>query len=94
MKNLFLIFFFSISLYSFSQEIQQVEVIKSEKQIEKLTELIGKNEIKIVFLDFIIVPALTVGYEIKRDTSTAFGATMFINFNGELGFNSTPTPLN
>ena len=85
MKNLFLIFFFSISLYSFSQEIQQVEVIKSEKQIEKLTELIGKNEIKIDFLDFIIFPALTVGYEKNRDSSTAFGATMFINFNGELG---------
>ncbi|MDA8588976.1 hypothetical protein N9L00_02025 [Flavobacteriaceae bacterium] len=85
MKNLFLIFFFSISLYSFSQEIQQVEVIKSEKQIEKLTELIGQNEIKIDFLDFIIFPALTVGYEKNRDSSTAFGATMFINFNGELG---------
>lgn len=85
MKNLFLIFFFSISLYSFSQEIQQVEVIKSEKQIEKLTELIGQNEIKIDFLDLIIFPALTVGYEKNRDSSTAFGATMFINFNGELG---------
>jgi hypothetical protein len=85
MKNLFLIFFFSISLYSFSQEIQQVEVIKSEIQIEKLTELIGQNEIKIDFLDFIIFPALTVGYEKNRDSSTAFGATMFINFNGELG---------
>jgi hypothetical protein len=85
MKNLFLIFFFSISLYSFSQEIQQVEVIKSEKQIEKLTELIGQNEINIYFLDFIIFPALTVGYEKNRDSSTAFGATMFINFNGELG---------
>ena len=85
MKNLFLIFFFSISLYSFSQEIQQVEVIKSEKQIEKLTELIGQNEIKIDFLDFIIFPALTVGYEKNKNSSTAFGATMFINFNGELG---------
>ena len=85
MKNLLLIFVFSISLYSFSQEIQQVEVIKSEKQIEKLTELIGQNEIKIDFLDFIIFPALTVGYEKNRDSSTAFGATMFINFNGELG---------
>ena len=85
MKNLFLIFFFSISLFSFSQEIQQVEVIKSEKQIEKLTELIGQNEIKIDFLDFVIFPALTVGYEKNRNSSTAFGATMFINFNGELG---------
>jgi len=85
MKNLFLIFFFSISLFSFSQEIQQVEVIKSEKQIEKLTELIGQNEIKIDFLDFLIFPALTVGYEKNRNSSTAFGATMFINFNGELG---------
>ena len=85
MKNLFLIFFFSVSLYSLSQEIQQVEVIKSEKQIEELTELIGQNEIKIDFLDFLIFPALTVGYEKNRNSSTAFGATIFINFNGELG---------
>ena len=85
MKNLFLIFFFSISLFSFSQEIQQVEVIKSEKQIEKLTELIGQNEIKIDFLDFVIFPALTVGYEKNRNSSTAYGATMFINFDTELG---------
>ena len=62
-----------------------MEVIKSEKQIEKLTELIGQNEIKIDFLDFLIFPALTVGYEKNRNSSTAFGATMFINFNGELG---------
>ena len=74
MKNLFLIFFFSISLYSFSQEIQQVEVIKSEKQIEKLTELIGQNEIKIDFLDFIIFPALTVGYEKNKNSSTTYNS--------------------
>ena len=32
-----------------------------------------------------LFPALTVGYEKSRNSSTAFGATMFINFNGDIG---------
>jgi len=62
MRSLLLILLL-IPLLSSSQEIQQVEIVKSEKQIEKLTELVGENELKIDFLDFLLFPALTVGYE-------------------------------
>lgn len=85
MKNILIIVFILIPFLNISQDVQKVEVIKSDTQIEKLTELIGQNEIKIDFLDFVLFPALTVGYEKSRNSSTAFGATMFINFNGELG---------
>ena len=86
MKKILLILFFLVPLYNISQEVQKVEVVKSDTQIENLNELLGQNEIKIDFLDFIIFPALTLGYEKNRNSSTAYGATMFINFDTELGF--------
>ena len=85
MKKTLLILFFLVPLYIISQEVQKVEVVKSDTQIENLNELLGQNEIKIDFLDFIVFPALTLGYEKNRNSSTAYGATMFINFDTELG---------
>ena len=85
MKKILLILFFLFPLYIISQEVQKVEVVKSDTQIENLNELVGQNEIKIDFLDFIIFPALTLGYEKNRNSSTAYGATMFINFDTDLG---------
>ena len=85
MKKILLILFFLVPLYNISQEVQKVEVVKSDTQIENLNELLGQNEIKIDFLDFIIFPALTLGYEKNRNSSTASGATMFINFDTDLG---------
>jgi hypothetical protein len=85
MKKILLTLFILIPYLNISQEVQKVEVIKSDSQIEKLNELLGQNEIKIDFLDFLLFPALTIGYEKNRNSSTAFGATMFINLNGELG---------
>ena len=85
MKKILLILFFLVPLYNISQEVQKVEIVKSDTQIENLNELLGQNEIKIDFLDFIIFPALTLGYEKNRNSSTAYGATMFINFDTELG---------
>ena len=84
MKKLIIIFVL-IPLLNIAQEVQKVEVIKSDTQIENLNKLLGQNEIKIDFLDFVLFPALTVGYEKSRNSSTAFGATMFINFNGDIG---------
>ena len=78
MKKLIIIFVI-IPLLSIAQEVQKVEVVKSDTQIENLNKLLGQNEIKIDFLDFIIFPALTLGYEKNRNSSTAYGATMFIN---------------
>ena len=85
MKKILITVFVLIPFLNISQEVQKVEVIKSDSQIEKLNELLGQNEIKIDFLDFLLFPALTIGYEKNRNSSTAFGATMFINLNGELG---------
>ena len=84
MKKLILIFILT-PLLSIAQEVKKVEVIKSDTQIENLNKLLGQNEIKIDFLDFIIFPALTLGYEKNRNSSTAYGATMFINFDTDLG---------
>ena len=84
MKKLIIIFVL-IPLLSIAQEVEKVEVIKSDTQIENLNKLLGQNEIKIDFLDFIIFPALTLGYEKNRNSSTAYGATMFINFDTDLG---------
>jgi len=83
MKKLILIFILT-PLLSIAQEVRKVEVIKSDTQIENLNKLLGQNEIKIDFLDFIIFPALTLGYEKNRNSSTAYGATMFINFDTDL----------
>ena len=85
MKKTLLILFFLVPLYIISQEVQKVEVVKSDTQIENLNELLGQNEIKVDFLDFILFPALTLGYEKNRNSSTAYGATMFINFDTDLG---------
>ena len=68
MKKILLILFFLFPLYNISQEVQKVEVVKSDTQIENLNELLGQNEIKIDFLDFIIFPALTLGYEKNRNS--------------------------
>jgi hypothetical protein len=83
MKNL-IILFFIITLTSYSQEkIQKVEVVKTDTQIEEFSKKIGTKEFKVDFLDLLVFPALSVGYEKINDSSTAFGATLFINLGGE-----------
>jgi len=83
MKNLITLFFI-ISLTSYSQDkIQQVEVVKTDTQIEKFSKQIGTKEFKLDFLDLLVFPALSVGYEKINDSSTAFGTTLFINLGGE-----------
>lgn len=83
MKNL-IILFFIITLTSYSQDkIQQVEVVKTDTQIEKFSKQIGTKEFKLDFLDLIVFPALSLGYEKINDSSTAFGTTLFINLGGE-----------
>jgi hypothetical protein len=83
MKNLITLFFI-ITLTSYSQEkIQKVEVVKTDTQIEEFSKKIGTKEFKVDFLDLLVFPALSVGYEKINDSSTAFGATLFINLGGE-----------
>jgi hypothetical protein len=83
MKNLITLFFI-ITLTSYSQDkIQQVEVVKTDTQIEEFSKQIGTKEFKLDFLDLLVFPALSVGYEKINDSSTAFGTTLFINLGGE-----------
>ena len=83
MKNLITLFFI-ISLTSYSQDkIQQVEVVKTDTQIEEFSKQIGTKEFKLDFFDLLVFPALSVGYEKINDSSTAFGTTLFINLGGE-----------
>ena len=81
MKN-YIIILFLIPLVSFSQEkVQKVEVVKSDTQIEEFTSSLGKNEIRVDFLDFLVFPALTIAYEKSNNSNSGFGATLFINLD-------------
>ena len=83
MKNILLLLFV-FSLTSYSQDtVQQVEVIKTNTQIEKFSKQIGTKEFKVDFFDLLVFPALSVGYEKANDSSTAFGITLFLNLGGE-----------
>ena len=65
----------------FSQDVQQVEVIKNDKQVEELFDEIGDSEIKLDVIDLLSHPALNVGYEIINDSYSSYGADIFLNFN-------------
>ena len=83
MKNILLLLFV-FSLTSYSQDtVQQVEVIKTNTQIEKFSKQIGTKEFKVDFLDLLVFPAISVGYEKVNDSSSAFGTTLFLNLGGE-----------
>ena len=85
MKN-FIIILFLIPLVSFSQDkVQKVEVVKSDTQIEEFTSSLGKNEIRVDFLDLLAVPALTIAYEKSNNSNSGFGATLFINMSEDDG---------
>ena len=51
----------------FSQDIQQVEVIKNDKQVEELFDELGDSEMKLDIIDLLIQPALNIGYEKLND---------------------------
>ena len=65
----------------FSQDVQQVEVLKNDKQVTELFDEIGDSEIKLDVIDFLTQPALNIGYEIINDSYSSYGAEVFLNFN-------------
>ena len=67
--------------HMFSQDVQQVEVLKNDKQVTELFDEIGDSEIKIDVIDFLTQPALNIGYEIINDSYSSYGAEVFLNFN-------------
>jgi len=66
---------------TFSQDVQQVEVIKNDKQVEELFDQLGDSEIKLDVIDLLSQPALNIGYEKINDSYSSYGADIFLNFN-------------
>ena len=65
----------------FSQDVQQVEVLKNDKQVTELFDEIGNSEIKLDVIDLLSQPALNIGYEKINDSYSSYGADIFLNFN-------------
>ena len=87
MRKFVLIFIIIPSILIAQNDVNEVVVIKSDKQIEEFTSSLGQNELKIDFLDLLIFPALTVGYEKTNDSSSGFGATLFLNLDSNNDWN-------
>ena len=73
--------FMLLFTFGFSQDVQQVEVLKNDKQVTELFDEIGDSEIKLDVIDFLTQPALNIGYEIINDSYSSYGAEVFFNFN-------------
>tara|TARA_B100001093_G_scaffold397058_1_gene384307 strand:+ start:54 stop:704 length:651 start_codon:yes stop_codon:yes gene_type:complete len=67
---------------AYGQDVQPVEVIKSDRQLTELLDELGNHEIKLDVIDFLTQPALNIGYEKVNDSYSSYGADIFLNFNG------------
>ena len=88
MRYFLLPLFILLFTLSYSQDVQQVEVIKSDKQVTKLFDELGDSEIKLDVLDLLSLPALNIGYEKINDSYSSYGADIFLNFNDGSASNS------
>jgi len=66
---------------AYSQNVQQLEVLKNDKQVTELFDEIGDSEIKFDVIDFLTQLALNIGYEIINDSYSSYGTEIFLNFN-------------
>ena len=64
-----------------AQEVQKVEVVRTDDQISNLFDELGSNEIKLDLIDIIAYPAFDITYERIKDPYSSFGASMYINLN-------------
>ena len=82
MRNYLLFLCFLVFVKTFTQEqIQKVEVVKSDKQVTELFNAIGDKEIKLDVVDILTQPALNIGFEKINDSYSSYGADLFLNFN-------------
>ncbi len=86
MKKALLILLFTPLISMAQKEIQKVEILKSDNQIEEFTSSLGNNELRLDFLDLLVLPALTIAYEKSISSYSGFGTTLFINL-GEDSWN-------
>ena len=66
---------------AYGQDVQPVEVIKSDRQVTELLDELGSHEIKLDVIDFLTQPALNIGYEKINDSYSSYGGDVFFNFN-------------
>ncbi len=88
MRYFLLPLFILLFTIGYSQDIQQVEVIKSDRQVSELLDEIGNQELKLDVIDLLTRPALNVGYEKINDAYSSFGADLFLNLNDISSSNS------
>ena len=81
MRYFLLPLFILLFTEAFGQDVQQVQVLKNDKQLMELFDEIGDSEIKIDVIDFLTQPALNIGYEIINDSYSSYGTEIFLNFN-------------
>ena len=62
MKKVFLLVI-ALSNFLIAQEVQKVEIIKTDDQISNLFDQLGTNEIKLDLIDIIAYPAFDITYE-------------------------------
>ena len=81
MKYFLLPLFILLFTIGYSQDVQKVEVIKSDRQVSELLDEIGNQELKLDVIDLLAQPALNVGYEKINDAYSSFGADLYLNLN-------------
>ena len=81
MRYFSLILFILLFTQGYSQDVQQVEIIKDDRQVSELLDEIGNKELKLDVIDLLTQPALNVGYEKINDAYSSFGADLFLNLN-------------
>ena len=83
MKKVFLLLL-AFSNFLIAQEVQKVEVVRTDDQISNLFDELGTNEIKLHLIDIIAYPAFNITYEKIKNPYNSFGASLFINFSEEV----------
>ena len=83
MKKVFLLLI-AFSNFLIAQEVQKVEIVRTDDQISNLFDELGTNEIKLDLIDIIAYPAFDITYEKIKNPYNSFGASIFINFSGEV----------
>ena len=81
MKHFLLLLFLFTTIFSYSQEVQKVEVLKNDNQITELFESLGKNELKLDIAPLLAFPALDVNYERINDPYSSYGLSLYLNLS-------------
>ena len=74
-----LILLIAFSNFLIAQEVQKVEVVRTDDQISNLFDELGTNEIKLDLIDIIAYPAFDITYEKIKNPYSSFGASLFLN---------------